>query len=126
VLGWVSANDQVDLLAKFGFTLLLFVVGLKLDLHIIRTMGSVALATGLGKVVFTSVIGYLIALAFGITPVATLYVAIALTFSSTIIIVKLLSEQTRSGYPVRMHCPGLSNCAGPGCCAGHDRHQRPG
>ena len=32
VLGWVSANDQIDLLAKFGITLLLFVVGLKLDL----------------------------------------------------------------------------------------------
>ena len=70
VLGWVSANDQVDLLAKLGITLLLFVVGLKLDLHIIRTMGPVALATGLGQVVFTSVIGYLIALALGMTPIA--------------------------------------------------------
>ena len=93
VLGWVSANDQVDLLAKLGITLLLFVVGLKLDLHIIRTMGPVALATGLGQVFFTSVIGYLIALAFGMTPIASLYVAVALTFSSTIIIVKLLSDK---------------------------------
>ena len=93
VLGWVSANDQIDLLAKFGITLLLFVVGLKLDLHIIRTMGPVALATGLGQVIFTSVIGYFIALAMGMTPIAALYVAVALTFSSTIIIVKLLSDK---------------------------------
>ncbi|MBE0575581.1 MAG: cation:proton antiporter [Desulfuromonadales bacterium] len=93
VLGWVSANDQIDLLAKFGITLLLFVVGLKLDLHIIRTMGPVALATGLGQVLFTSVIGYLIALALSMTPIAALYVAVALTFSSTIIIVKLLSDK---------------------------------
>ncbi len=93
VLGWVSANDQVDLLAKLGITLLLFVVGLKLDLHIIRTMGPVALATGLGQVLFTSVVGYLIAIAFGMTPIAALYVAVALTFSSTIIIVKLLSDK---------------------------------
>jgi Kef-type K+ transport system membrane component KefB len=56
VLGWVSANDHLDLLAKFGITPLLFIVGLKLDLHIIRTMGTVALATGLGQVVFTSVL----------------------------------------------------------------------
>ena len=48
-LGWVTANDQVDLLAQMGIALLLFVVGLKLDLHIIRTMGPVALATGLGR-----------------------------------------------------------------------------
>lgn len=93
VLGWVSANDQIDLLAKFGIALLLFVVGLKLDLHIIRSMGPVALATGLGQVIFTSVIGYLIGSAFGMTPVTALYVAVALTFSSTIIIVKLLSDK---------------------------------
>ena len=93
VLGWVSANDSVDLLARLGITLLLFVVGLKLDLHIIRTMGPVALATGLGQVIFTSVIGYLIALALGMVPLNALYVAVALTFSSTIIIVKLLSDK---------------------------------
>ena len=93
VLGWVSANDQVDLLAQLGIALLLFVVGLKLDLHIIRTMGPVALATGLGQVLFTSVIGYFIAIALGMTSVTALYVAVALTFSSTIIIVKLLSDK---------------------------------
>ena len=92
-LGWVSANDQVDLLAKLGITLLLFVVGLKLDLQIIRTMGPVALATGLGQVFFTSVFGYLIALSFGMAHITALYVAVALTFSSTIIIVKLLSDK---------------------------------
>lgn len=93
VLGWVSANDQVDLLAKLGIALLLFVVGLKLDMHIIRTMGPVALATGLGQVIFTSVVGYFIAIALGMDPVTALYVAVALTFSSTIIIVKLLSDK---------------------------------
>lgn len=93
VLGWVSADDQVDLLAKLGIALLLFVVGLKLDLHIIRTMGPVALATGLGQVIFTSVVGYFIAIALGMTPITALYVAVALTFSSTIIIVKLLSDK---------------------------------
>lgn len=93
VLGWVSANDQVDLLAKLGIALLLFVVGLKLDLHIIRSMGPVALATGLGQVIFTSVVGYFIALALNMSPVTALYVAVALTFSSTIIIVKLLSDK---------------------------------
>jgi len=92
-LGWVSANDQIDLLAKLGIALLLFVVGLKLDLHIIRSMGTVALATGLGQVFFTSVVGYFIAIALGMSPVTALYVAVALTFSSTIIIVKLLSDK---------------------------------
>ncbi len=93
ILGWVSADDQIDLLAKLGIALLLFVVGLKLDLRIIRTMGRVALATGLGQVFFTSIIGYFIAVSLGMPPVTALYVAVALTFSSTIIIVKLLSDK---------------------------------
>ncbi len=93
VLAWVTTNDQIDLLAKMGIALLLFVVGLKLDLHIIRNMGPVALATGLGQIFFTSIIGYLIAIALGMSPITALYVAVALTFSSTIIIVKLLSDK---------------------------------
>ncbi len=92
-LGWVTAADQLDLLAKLGIALLLFVVGLRLDLHLIRTLGPVALATGLGQVLFTSIIGYLIALALGMDPLSALYVSVALTFSSTIIIVKLLSDK---------------------------------
>jgi Kef-type K+ transport system membrane component KefB len=93
VLGRVVAQDQVDLLAKMGIAVLLFVVGLKLDLHLIRTLGRVALATGLGQVLFTSLIGYFLALALGLEPVAALYISVALTFSSTIIIVKLLSDK---------------------------------
>ena len=93
VLGWVEESAPVRLLADMGIALLLFVVGLKLDLHLIRTMGPVALATGLGQVLFTSVVGYLLSLALGLSPTAALYVAVALTFSSTIIIVKLLSDK---------------------------------
>jgi Kef-type K+ transport system membrane component KefB len=93
MLGWVTARDQIDLLARLGIAMLLFVVGLKLDLHLIRTLGPVALATGLGQVIFTSVIGYFLALPLGLNPIAAIYVAVALTFSSTIIIVKLLSDK---------------------------------
>ena len=93
-LGWVDGHEpMMHLLAEIGIALLLFIVGLKLDLHLIRTMGPVALATGLGQVIFTSGIGYLIAIALGMDHVTALYVAVALTFSSTIIIVKLLSDK---------------------------------
>ena len=93
MLGWVTAHDKVDLLAQIGVTLLLFVVGLKLDIHLVRNLGGVALATGLGQLLFTIVFGYLIALALGMSAMTALYIAVALTFSSTIIIVKLLSDK---------------------------------
>jgi Kef-type K+ transport system membrane component KefB len=91
--GWVDADSTIELLARMGIAILLFLVGLRLDLHLIRSTGPVALATGLGQVVFTSVFGYLIAIALGMDTVTALYIAVALTFSSTIIIVKLLSDK---------------------------------
>jgi Kef-type K+ transport system membrane component KefB len=93
VLGLVSAHDQIDLLAQIGVTVLLFVVGLKLDLHHVRHIGPVALATGLGQLAFTICFGFLLVLGLGKGVMEAVYIAVALTFSSTIIIVKLLSDK---------------------------------
>ncbi|MFN3595354.1 MAG: cation:proton antiporter, partial [Thiobacillaceae bacterium] len=91
--GLVEAHGQIDLLAQVGVAVLLFLVGLKLDLAHVRHIGPVALATGLGQLGFTILFGFLIILALGKGMKEALYVAVALTFSSTIIIVKLLSDK---------------------------------
>lgn len=91
--GLVQAHDEIDLLAQIGVAVLLFLVGLKLDLEHVRHIGPVALATGLGQLGFTILFGFLIILALGKGLMEALYVAVALTFSSTIIIVKLLSDK---------------------------------
>lgn len=93
LLGWTTTHHQIELLAELGVTLLLFVVGLKLDIGLVRHLGPVALATGIGQLVFTSIFGFLLCLAMGMDTVKSVYVAIALTFSSTIIVVKLLSDK---------------------------------
>ncbi|HUG20780.1 MAG TPA: cation:proton antiporter, partial [Planctomycetaceae bacterium] len=92
-LGIATAGGQIELLARMGIAILLFLVGLRLDMQVIRSMGPVALATGLGQVLFTSVVGFLLCLILGLAAIPSLYVATALTFSSTIIIVKLLSDK---------------------------------
>lgn len=92
-IGLVTEHEQIELLASVGIALLLFVVGLRLDVEMIRTVGAVAVATGLGQVVFTSLAGFAIAASFGFDLTASLYIALALTFSSTIIVVKLLSDK---------------------------------
>jgi Kef-type K+ transport system membrane component KefB len=92
-LDLVRSDAQIDLLSELGIAVLLFLVGIKLDVKLIRSLGAVSLLTGLGQVAFTSVFGYLIGLALGLGAITSLYVAIALTFSSTIIIVKLLSDK---------------------------------
>ena len=92
-LDWVHAHDQVELFAELGVSVLLFVVGLKLDPGLIRTVGMVSVIVGIGQMALTAILGYSLALAFGLEAFAAFYVAAALTFSSTIIIVKLLSDK---------------------------------
>lgn len=89
----VSSGEEIALLAKMGIAILLFLVGLKLDTGLIRSTGKVALYTGVGQVVFTAGIGYLLIVLLGYDALPALYIAVALTFSSTIIIVKLLSDK---------------------------------
>ncbi|MCR9136184.1 MAG: cation:proton antiporter [Alphaproteobacteria bacterium] len=93
VLGLAQSDEHINLLAELGIAVLLFLVGLKLDIKLVRTLGPVALMTGLGQVLFTSVIGFGMGIALGFGVITSLYVAVALTFSSTIIIVKLLSDK---------------------------------
>ncbi|MFT6351784.1 MAG: Kef-type K+ transport system membrane component KefB [Neptuniibacter pectenicola] len=93
VLDIVHSKEQITLLSELGIAILLFLVGIKLDVKLIRSIGGVSLMTGLGQVAFTSIAGYFIGLSLDLGHITSLYVAVALTFSSTIIIVKLLSDK---------------------------------
>ncbi|MCS6838934.1 MAG: cation:proton antiporter, partial [Bdellovibrionaceae bacterium] len=85
--------DSLTLLSEISVAVLLFLVGLKLDTEMVNKLGRVAVATGLGQVIFTSLIGIFVCLLLGMDWVTSIYVSVSLTFSSTIIIVKLLSDK---------------------------------
>lgn len=91
--GWAGETTQIELFAELGISLLLFVVGLKLDPQEIQAVGPVALIAGGGQILLVGSLGFLLARVLGFAPVAAVYVAIALSFSSTIAIVKLLSDK---------------------------------
>lgn len=89
----VHSGDAIATFAQIGVALLLFMVGLSMNPSIIKDVGKVSLITGIGQVIFTSLIGFAISIAFGFTVLTSIYISIALTFSSTIIIMKLLSDK---------------------------------
>jgi len=93
VAGLVEPGGELELLSQLGVALLLFVVGLKLDLHVIRRLGPIAVVAGGAQVAITAAGGMALALALGLSPTPAAYVGIGVAFSSTIIVVKLLSDR---------------------------------
>lgn len=91
--GIVEVEEALDLIAEIGIALLLFLVGLELSLAKVRDVGKVAIAAGLGQVVFTAAGGFLLCLVLGFSIVEALFLAVALTFSSTVVVVKLLDQK---------------------------------
>lgn len=85
--------ETFEALSKIGVAFLLFTVGLGLNWRRMKDVGGIALATGVGQVLVTSVIGFVIGRLVGLETVTALYVAVAFSFSSTIVIVKLLSDK---------------------------------
>lgn len=92
-LNLISDVEPVMLLSEMGIAFLLFTVGLHLEMKTLKDLGVVSLFTGLGQVLVMTLAGFLIALKFGFPTVSSLYIGIAIAFSSTIIIVKLLTEK---------------------------------
>lgn len=92
-LGLVSDGESIEVFAKIGIAILLFLVGLKLDIHSIKMTGTVALLAGVGQVVLTAALSFGISMALGFGAVPSIYIAVALTFSSTIIVIKLFSDK---------------------------------
>lgn len=88
-----TSEGQLELFSKIGIVFLLFILGLDLDIRELKHLGTVALATGIGQIVFTTIFGIIIATLLGFSFIASVYLAIALTFSSTIVVVKLLSQK---------------------------------
>ena len=94
-LGLISLRHGEILqgLSDIGITLLLFMVGLDLDISQLKRIGKAAVAAGIGQIIATILLGYGLVRLLGFDSSAAWYAAIALTFSSTIIVVKLLSEK---------------------------------
>ena len=93
VLGTVQSTTTLNVFSELGVAFLLFIVGLHLSPKVIKEVGKISLITGIGQILFTFFIGYIITILLGYSSLIAMYIAIAITFSSTIIIMKLLSDK---------------------------------
>lgn len=93
VLGWVEVGEGLALVSETGIALLLFLVGLELSFAKIKDVGKVAIVAGVGQVVFTAAGGYVLCWLLDFGMMEALFLATGLTFSSTVVVVKLLDEK---------------------------------
>ncbi|MDX1608256.1 MAG: cation:proton antiporter [Candidatus Spechtbacterales bacterium] len=93
--GLIHAHNMelFEAFSSLGIMFLLFLIGMEINYDSLRLVGKTSLVLGIGQILFTSAGGFLISIMFGFSVLASVYIAVALTFSSTIIIVKLLSER---------------------------------
>ncbi|MBI2415822.1 MAG: cation:proton antiporter [Candidatus Kerfeldbacteria bacterium] len=92
-LNILQSHDLIDVLATFGIALMLYLVGIELDLTKLKQLNRNVLLAGFGQVLFTGLVGVLLAMALGFSVAEAWFIGVALAFSSTIIVVKLLGEQ---------------------------------
>ncbi len=93
VLNILHATEQIELFSKIGISILLFIVGLNLNPETVKETGKASLITGIAQVLLTGAAAYGVAYALGLEVQAAVYCALALTFSSTIIVLKILSDR---------------------------------
>lgn len=91
--GLVTIGDVIHLISETGIVLLLFLVGMEISLDKIRDVGKVTLVAGFGQVLVTGLAGSGLALLLGFEPLSALFLAIGLTFSSTVVVIKLLDSK---------------------------------
>lgn len=88
-----SKEEFFQTFAHFGIVLLLFIVGLSLNFEYIKKVGKSVFIGAIVQFFVTAILGFLVMQYFGFTETSSIFVAVAITFSSTIIVVKLLTEK---------------------------------
>lgn len=88
-----SSGETIEAFSELGIAILLFIVGLHLSPREARSFGVSSFKIGLAQILLTGLFGYAISVILGFGVVFSLYLSAALTFSSTIIVLKLISDK---------------------------------
>ena len=96
-LGLVTSVESIELISEIGLILLLFIIGLEIDLRELRRLGRSMLALGVGQFAINALLGLLFFAWLGYRPGGgnfdLLYLTIVISLSSTLIVVKLLRDK---------------------------------
>ena len=92
-LGLIKNSDVIITLSEIGIAFLLFIVGLEINIKKLTDVGVVSTIGGLTQILSIFTISFIIAILLSFTQVEAIYVGLILAFSSTMIVLKLLSDK---------------------------------
>ena len=92
-LGLVPSPEGLGVISHLAIILLLFGIGLELHLAILKPGLPRLIATGLGSCGLSVLIGWPIAMRFGLSPPAALAVSMGLSLSSTAVVLRILTDR---------------------------------
>lgn len=97
VLNIVHAEEAFETFSEIGIALLLFIIGLGLNAGVIKSLGKVSLVTAGAILVVVGSLGFGASILLGFDMMTAVFLGLALFFSSTIIILKVLSDKHELG-----------------------------
>ncbi len=89
----LKSASTIQTFSNIGIALLLFIIGLGLNPKVIKEVGRIAGLVGSVEVLLISVAGWLVGRFVGLDFKQSVFLGVALSFSSTIIILKLLTDK---------------------------------
>ncbi len=98
-LALVASTESVNAISHTAMILLMFGIGLHLDLGMLRSGVGVMVAAGIGSCVAITMVGWPIAIGFGLPAPTALAVSMALSMSSTAVVLRILMERREIRRP---------------------------
>jgi len=93
-LSLITSQHVIETLSEMGIAFLLFVVGIEMDFKRLRSIGLIASVGGTVQILILSSIGWMIGVFLGFSTVETIYCGLIVAFSSTMVVIKLLSDKS--------------------------------
>jgi Kef-type K+ transport system membrane component KefB len=95
ITGLVAVDHSIEVIAEVGIILLLFLVGLELSLDKVKDIGRVAVVTAAIQMTLTVITVFGLSYGLGFSVLESLILGIALMFSSTVVVIKLLEHSKK-------------------------------
>jgi len=93
ILGLITNTEIITTLSEIGIAFLLFIVGLEINIRKLKHVGLVASFGGIIQIVSVFTIAFILSLLLGFVILESVYLALIIAFSSTMVVIKLLSDK---------------------------------